>query len=141
MFRIITPLLLVGCTPSLDGSWDGLCSITLNPAVFADPSEDLGPHEWEMDLDITEEKGVLTGSCDFTTHEDVSILCDLEGERSKEDEVTLALEYLHGSLQGHFEFEGDYDPEDLIIAGDISWYNDKDGFLQGDGDCEYQFLF
>ncbi len=111
----------------------------LNPAVYSDPSVDLGPHEWELTLEMVEEKESLSGDFDFdSTFDGASGNGDIEGSRS-ETELTMILEYVIGNDRGRFELEGEHE-EDAIPA-DVALYNAKDNTLQADGDCDLEYRF
>lgn len=132
-------LALSGCAPDATGNWQGSCWMELNPAVYSSPGLDLGPHEWALTMEMTEEDERLSGDFDFDSSFDgMSGNGDIEGSRS-ELTLTMSLDYIVGNERGRFELEVDHEEED--ISGDGALYNAKDNTLQADGDCDLEYRF
>ena len=138
---LLTAFTLTACAPDATGNWQGSCWMTLNPAVFADPSTDLGPHEWSMVLELEEEDATITGDFDYQSAFDgTSANGDVEGTRGAVD-LELTLEYIRGNDRGRFELEVEHDEEGQELSGDGALYNDKDNVLQANGDCDLEYRF
>jgi hypothetical protein len=136
---LLSVLLLSACAPDATGNWKGSCWMDLSPAVYSDPSTDLGPHEWVLTLELVQEDDELTGDFDFEASFDGSSgNGDIEGSRSEAD-LTMTLSYIDGNDRGRFELEAEHDED--ALPSDIAWYNDKDNMLQADGECDLEYRF